>query len=428
MEMTESRRVATNNNSNITKSLSQDKEERDIQLVFTTSCSVFQDWQSIALFVSAHDVNQTGYLTRIASGCTPEQEVQLREFHRKTIEVLNPKFLLYFTPDYSRENPRYNYIFFNKAFGMKHWLTNRFGYHFDDMSKNEDNPYNDDLIIILDPDQVMLRPIPRDFKDENVLFLDTSKASVPALNYTRVSRGRPMAQMYLLGNTWLHKMNWTHAFGDTRAARQSPAFHTSKEEYLYFHGSGPPFLTAAYDMVRIVDTWTKVAPPMLDLNLTFMSEMFSYLTAAAHNKLPHRMVTSLMLSRVGAKHEGWPLILKLNSVDNVSPRQLPFVLHYCQKYYLGPYSFYKHALPKGSYNIMSCNHPLFAEPPAHIIKYRQTVTTRGMVYNHTRQERMSYGFFLYHLLRKVNRALEHYKNIHCENGNNEKTYTQNFLR
>jgi CDP-glycerol glycerophosphotransferase (TagB/SpsB family) len=111
-------------------------------------------------------------MVHIPSGCMPEAEVQLRDFPKRTIQVLNPNFLLYFTPDYSRVNPNYDYIFFNKAFGIKHWLIHKFGYDFDDFSKNNNNPYNDDLIVILDPDQVMMRPIVRDFKDEGALFLD----------------------------------------------------------------------------------------------------------------------------------------------------------------------------------------------------------------------------------------------------------------
>lgn len=43
-------------------------------IVFSTGCSEFQDWQSIGVYSSAMAVGQKGVITRIASGCKPEQE------------------------------------------------------------------------------------------------------------------------------------------------------------------------------------------------------------------------------------------------------------------------------------------------------------------------------------------------------------------
>jgi hypothetical protein len=39
-------------------------------LVFSTDCGGYQNWQSMALFLSADAVRQPGVITRIASGCT----------------------------------------------------------------------------------------------------------------------------------------------------------------------------------------------------------------------------------------------------------------------------------------------------------------------------------------------------------------------
>lgn len=38
-------------------------------LVFSTDCTGYQNWQSLAIFLSADDVRQPGTLIRIASGC-----------------------------------------------------------------------------------------------------------------------------------------------------------------------------------------------------------------------------------------------------------------------------------------------------------------------------------------------------------------------
>lgn len=39
-------------------------------LVFSTDCSGYQNWQSLAIFFSADEVRQPGTIIRIASGCT----------------------------------------------------------------------------------------------------------------------------------------------------------------------------------------------------------------------------------------------------------------------------------------------------------------------------------------------------------------------
>lgn len=39
-------------------------------LVFSTDCTGYQNWQSLAIFFSADDVRQPGTIVRIASGCT----------------------------------------------------------------------------------------------------------------------------------------------------------------------------------------------------------------------------------------------------------------------------------------------------------------------------------------------------------------------
>jgi hypothetical protein len=231
-----------------------------------------------------------------------------------------------------------------------------------------------------------------------------------------------MAQMYKLGNYWLDLMNWTVSFGSKEAGQALPAAHTSKEEYELFHESGPLLMVVVHDMVRIVDTWTKIAPPMLELNLGFISEMFAYVAAAAHNNLPHRMVRSLMFSQVGNDLEAWELLFNLTRIDNVPLSQMLYVLQYCQQYYLGPFFFNKRTLSTGSDNILSCNHPMLAELPAPITEYTYSMAASGQVYNHTWEERLSRGFYLYHLTRKVNQAIEHYKCINCENGNYKKMY------
>ena len=54
-----------------------------LYVVFSTDCEQYQHWQSYLLFFSAMRVRQLGFITRIASGCTDEQQQETREWHQE---------------------------------------------------------------------------------------------------------------------------------------------------------------------------------------------------------------------------------------------------------------------------------------------------------------------------------------------------------
>lgn len=58
-------------------------------LVFSTDCSKYQNWQSLAIFFSADQVKQPGTIIRIASGCTQAQQ---DEIQAKYDALKNPRF------------------------------------------------------------------------------------------------------------------------------------------------------------------------------------------------------------------------------------------------------------------------------------------------------------------------------------------------
>jgi hypothetical protein len=83
-------------------SVSAPPVSRQYHMVFSTSCDPFQDWQSLAFFYFAHRIQQPGHITRIVSGCTPEQAQARQLIHEQKIEPLNPKYFhLYVTPNYT---------------------------------------------------------------------------------------------------------------------------------------------------------------------------------------------------------------------------------------------------------------------------------------------------------------------------------------
>ena len=71
--------------------------DTQLHLVFSTTCSSSQNWQSLLLLHSAKAVHQMGKITRIASGCSEEQQHDLIILYH----ALYPEHFLHFTPDFA---------------------------------------------------------------------------------------------------------------------------------------------------------------------------------------------------------------------------------------------------------------------------------------------------------------------------------------
>jgi hypothetical protein len=100
--------------------------------------------------------------------------------------------------------------------------------------------------------------------------------------------------------------------------------------------------------------------------------MYAYCIAAAHLKLRHQLIDSLMVSNPSTGGEGWPLIDAIPpeetcgfaSGSDHSKYPLPSVLHMCQRYSVGEEWFFgKHKIPTDIYD---CETPLFIEPPSNL--------------------------------------------------------------
>jgi len=89
----------------------QDSSGRDkYHTVFSTGCSIFQDWQSYVLFYHMLHSGQEGPVTRIASGCNSKDSVILRKVFDEEIAVMAPgRFRLHLTPDFARIKPGINF-------------------------------------------------------------------------------------------------------------------------------------------------------------------------------------------------------------------------------------------------------------------------------------------------------------------------------
>lgn len=172
--------------------------------IFSTACSVFQDWQSYVFFYNVVRSGQEGHITRIASGCKDEDAVKLQEMFAKEITSMrpDPNHHLHLTPDFSRipkENKK-PFKYFNKPFGVRHWMEHALGY------PENHELHDDSIIILMDPDQIMLRPFTNDFTNSSEKWRSIKKRKL------KVEHGSAFAQQYGYGMQWLDKVKLENIF------------------------------------------------------------------------------------------------------------------------------------------------------------------------------------------------------------------------
>ena len=289
-------------------------------MVFSTSCSPFQNWQSMVFFYSAWKVKQPGTVTRIASACKDGQKEELLKFHKKFILPLSPDFHVHFTPDWGFKN---NNKYCNKPFGLLDWFENALGF------PQKADKYDDDIIMIVDPDMMLLRPILHKFDIEKVEW------RVPGTDnkYDTVAHGKPISQIYGFGSQWLTSMkgNITYVTGG-----ESQVNKMERKEAADYYPAGPPYLATGRDMYQIAKKWVEFVPRFFEVFTGFMAEMHSYSLAAAYLNLPHQLADSFMISDPDGGKEGWNFLHKTNREDVCKPDaivedDLPYVFHFCQR-------------------------------------------------------------------------------------------------
>jgi hypothetical protein len=386
----------------------------EYHVVFSTGCSFYQDWQSYVFFYQAMASQQPGTVTRIVSGCNDDDEKTLRDIFNEQIHPMTPdgRFKIHFTPDYSTvKSPSRPFVYFNKPFGMRHWLEHALGY--------PGHPVNDDAIVILmDPDQLIMRPFTdNDFANTEWRFLSDNETP-----QTRIRHGEPMGQLYGFGLQWKDKVNVTYVFPD---GPPSPVNELARKQAQKGYIVGPPYIATAKDMYTIVRRWSDIVVRVHDQYPHLLAEMFAYCLAAAHEQLPHQTASSFMISDAGAgRLEGWSYIDKMPAekvCGGFSVEEVPNVLHFCQRYAVGKFFFGKRKLPK---DFLSCESPLLLEPPQDLaVRYGNF----GIMPNGNRKEwaeehTKRHAFVLCYVIPALNAAATYYKQHHCD------TATANFRK
>ena len=387
-------------------------------LVFSTGCSVFQDWQSYVFFYHVHKSGQSGKVTRIVSGCTTEQRSTLEKLHKEQIQSISMDFMVHFTPDYTFVKPGTEFKYFNKPFGMKHWMEHALGY--DPKSQSTSTKYDDTIIILLDPDQMLLKPFVSDYSK---LRMDWTPQEGGASNVTAipkiVQRGTQISQQYGFGRDWLSRMNISHILGPTVHPNDSP-LSTMKLTSANRYAPGPPYMAVGRDMYSIVKKWTEFAPRVHDCDDSILAEMYAYSLASVQVHLQPWTARGFMVSNTLDGYEGWYLIdemeeSKICTPPDKSPSRessMPFVIHYCQFQTLGDHQFLKYLVPK---DFMSCQGQLLKEPTKEILKSNKGINLETQKYFEFRSKkrRKREAWMLCSLLPALNEAMEHFKQNQC---------------
>eukprot|EP00612_Vaucheria_litorea_P006340 CAMPEP_0171471968 /NCGR_PEP_ID=MMETSP0946-20130122/1012_1 /TAXON_ID=109269 /ORGANISM="Vaucheria litorea, Strain CCMP2940" /LENGTH=481 /DNA_ID=CAMNT_0012001543 /DNA_START=87 /DNA_END=1529 /DNA_ORIENTATION=- len=373
----------------------------DIHVLFSTDCSEYQNWQSLLLFYSAGKANHKGPITRLASGCTDDEVAALQ----KIVQLLPPHHSVHFTPDFSIDkNTGKRYPYYNKPRALKHFLSESMP------------PVEETVIALLDPDMIFMRPL------RPLMGLEDS--------FEFVKEGFPAGQRYGLNQGWA---KWDD-LPDIVKNPSSPALNISINDSYEHYLVGPPYLAHTRDMKNIAEKWVEFVEDAYKGHPSILSEMYAFCIAAAHLRLPHKVLNEIMISDSISEKEGWDLIKKIDDKDIcdvidtplIGPvsNSLPVVMHYCQRYAIGIYFFGKRR--KELQNIFSCDSPYLEEPPSHVGELRVKVLS-GKVedLSATKAQRNSFATCL--ILKMLNLALRDFRRASCPGEAYEKGL-ENYLK
>jgi len=395
-----------------------EEKSSQIHVVFSTACSLQHDWQSYLFFFHAMMHKQSGTVTRVVSGCNDEQEQIMKKLHDEQISVMSDQFHIHFTPEFGKIPGRSYEVtkYWNKPFGVKHWLENVFGYQYEGEISTI---YDDDIIVLVDPDMYMQRPFVNDFSRARGDFWHPYILKTANL-YDKVSHGKPIAQTYSFGNKWFTSVD---GHMEDVVGAGSPALTVSKDDASVTFSAGPPYMLTARDMYRLSYHWAKFLPTINEYFKGMMAEMYGYCMAAAHLNLRHQIAVGFMISDVEMNRgEGWAFLDNVTDdacqIEKFADRT-PHVIHICQRYAIGEYFLSKYKVPTG---FLECNHTLFELPPPNIAAYtKYSHYGDGSITNYTDKKMVNLyrqAFVVCSLMDGFNKAARFFKDHNCPNGAN----------
>ncbi|KAL7519711.1 hypothetical protein ACHAWX_004470 [Stephanocyclus meneghinianus] len=434
---------------------------KDVHIVFSTDCSGYQHWQSIALYYSAKRSGHLGPVTRIASGCETWAQDEITEEWRK-IDPTRTRFRVHFTPSFALVGSNYKYS--NKPGGLHHWITR--------------TDIQERFIALLDPDMMLLRPITpelrvgltavpvsHDRSSRNLMeYVDRQgtvqflrRGNLPELPL-RVEEGMAAGQHFGIGTLWVssgmkdarkdfRNFNLTAVCGKDSPCLNTPrrnnhGGYTTREQAENYYSVGPIYICAASNWRKLLPRWHEFTPSVHAQYPKLLAEMYAFTMAAADRELKFALASSWMVSdaQTMSPTESWLWIdeygKKSESARNIRtvcdgatsnslPTEtlgrirnygygnyngdtpvyngpLPVTLHYCQRYLFANHTFAKH---KMRHDFFRCDgDPLMFDTEA-VLKALNSYS------NDKVQKRTA--FMICHLIPLMNMALGDYKRDVC---------------
>ncbi|CAK0794806.1 unnamed protein product [Prorocentrum cordatum] len=143
-----------------------------------------------------------------------------------------------------------------------------------------------------------------------------------------------------------------------------------------FFAVGPPWVVRFQDLQRAAPLWQAYTPRIRRQYRQLIAEMYAYSLALASIDVRHALFDHFVVSYPNAPvgEQAWPWIDASDSdVCGLAPdpagSPLPTFLHYCEVYHSEDWYFQKRDVPHSE--VLSCQAPLFAEPPGDLLRKRR---------------------------------------------------------
>jgi hypothetical protein len=283
-------------------------EIADVHVVFSTDCSSYQHWQSIALWYAAQFAGQVGPITRVASGCSLLQQEVIAEEWRRIDRT--GTFRVHFTPPMELPG-RYKYS--NKPGGLLHWLH------------HAKPPIAEPFVALIDPDMLLYRPLTTRLAEGLTPASRANKAgkaqeelqtergvgqvlTVGAVTPVeslppRVALGQPAGQHFGIGGQWSRAMSSSARPGSAWASFSkahvcgagAPCTQTSNRDADHQYAAGPVYLAHVSDWRRIAEVWWDFVPRVHEQYPQLLAEMYAFTMAVANLTLPWNLVRQSLL-------------------------------------------------------------------------------------------------------------------------------------
>jgi len=310
---------------------------KNVHIVFSTDCSGYQHYQSIASYYSIRRSGHKGPITRIVSGCTPTQQQEVtKEFEK--IDPTKQKLRLHFSQSFALKGKHYKYS--NKPGGLYHWMNH--------------TTIDESVIALIDPDMTLLRPITpilgmemsvisdktidnnnnlRDkethhlleYKDNNGRIQILRQSNLPPLP-PFITKGVAAGQHFGIGGLWasagkndarkdFREFNLTRVCGPSspclnqprRDSTDSSAHYTTREEADNNYAVGPVYIASTADWKDLLPKWHAFTTRVYEQYPKLLAEMYGFCIAAADRQLKFALSSSYMVSdaRTMSPTESW---------------------------------------------------------------------------------------------------------------------------